>query len=132
MPPDTYSDETRFGGVTNCTIPTHILTTAIIPLVVRDDIPVIPTKTHIIPPVAPEVEADIVTSPAGTLDLLVHSSTDFDPLEDISPSEHAPTLPDTSPFLYTDPSETSSPTHDLSSAVVASLVPCRAVPVKPA
>ncbi|GKB30469.1 hypothetical protein Tco_0869870 [Tanacetum coccineum] len=115
------------------TIPTDIPTIVptIVPPVVRDDIPVIPNETPIIPPAAPEAEAAIAASPARVLDLIIHSSIDSDPSEDISPSEHVPTLPDTSPFLCTDPSKTSSPTHDLSPVVVASHVPCWAVPAPP-
>nr|GFC24541.1 hypothetical protein [Tanacetum cinerariifolium] len=117
-------------GTIPINIPTIVPTT--VPPIVHDDITVIHTKTPIILPVAPEAETAIVTSPAGVLDFIIHSSTDSDLLEDISPSEHVPTLPNTFPFLCTNPSETSSPTHDLSPAVVASPVPCRVVPRRPA
>nr|GEU54291.1 hypothetical protein [Tanacetum cinerariifolium] len=115
------------------TIPTDILATipVIVPPVVHDDILAIPTETPIIPPVAPEAEAAIVASPAGVLELIVYSSTDSNQSKDISPQEHAPTLPDTSLFLCTDSSKTSSPSHDFSPVVVASLVPCRVVPAPP-
>nr|GFB55178.1 hypothetical protein [Tanacetum cinerariifolium] len=113
-------------GTIPINIPTIVPTT--VPPIVHDDITVIHTKTPIILPVAPEAEAAIVASPAGVFDFIIHSSTDSDLSEDISPSEHVPTLPNTSPFLCTNPSETSSPTHDLSPAVVASPVPCRVVP----
>ncbi|GKB73959.1 hypothetical protein Tco_0935371 [Tanacetum coccineum] len=53
----------------------------------------IPAETSVIPPVAPEVKAARVASPAGVLDLITYSSTDSDSSED-------PPAPVTSPFLH--------------------------------
>ncbi|GJV47481.1 hypothetical protein Tco_1437693 [Tanacetum coccineum] len=57
----------------------------------------IPTETYVVPPVAPEVEAAIVASPDEVLDLIVYSSTDFDPSDDLPTLEHVSTLLTTSP-----------------------------------
>ncbi|GKD85557.1 hypothetical protein Tco_1356711, partial [Tanacetum coccineum] len=88
----------------------------------------IPAETPVIPPVAPEVEAARVASPAKVLDLITYSSTDSNSSED-------PPAPVTLPFWHSsnssDSSETSrvsatsaarsspplSPTHDLPHAV---------------
>ncbi|GJZ15836.1 hypothetical protein Tco_0551513 [Tanacetum coccineum] len=71
---------------------------------------VIPAKFLFIPKVvqivAPEVGAVYVTSPAGVLDLVDYSSSDFDPSEDSLPP--APELPLVSPFLCFDDSEADS------------------------
>ncbi|GJV69705.1 hypothetical protein Tco_1485214 [Tanacetum coccineum] len=92
----------------------------------------IPTKTPVAPPVALEVEAAIVASPVGVLDLIMYSSTDSDPSNALPSPEHVSTLPATSSFLCTDSSkassdssdslyssssETSSPTHDSAHAL---------------
>ncbi|GJW71133.1 hypothetical protein Tco_0128050 [Tanacetum coccineum] len=53
--------------------------------------------------VASEVGAVYVTSPAGVLDLVDYSSSDFDPSEESLPP--APELPLVSPFLCSDDSE---------------------------
>ncbi|GKG46292.1 hypothetical protein Tco_0501138, partial [Tanacetum coccineum] len=60
-----------------------------------------------IPPIALGAGETVVASPAGMLDMVIHSSTDFDSSDDSS-SEHAPIAPSTSPFIFTyDSSETS-------------------------
>ncbi|GKD11854.1 hypothetical protein Tco_1196261, partial [Tanacetum coccineum] len=117
----------------------------------------IPAKTPVIPPVALEVEAARVASPAGVLDLIRYSYSDSDSSEDPHAPEHAPSAPVTSLFLHSsDSSERpsssdlnltvvaqwrsrvalhssspSSPTHDLSLDVVASPRPFRIVPAPP-
>ncbi|GJU12304.1 putative reverse transcriptase domain-containing protein [Tanacetum coccineum] len=61
----------------------------------------IPAKTLMIPPVAPEVEAARVASPAKVLDLITYSSIDSDSLE-------VPPAPVTSPFLHSSDSSKTS------------------------
>ncbi|GJX46339.1 hypothetical protein Tco_0271529 [Tanacetum coccineum] len=72
----------------------------------------IPTETFVVPPVAPIVEAATVASPTIVLDLILYSSSDSDPLEDLPSPKHVSTLQATSPFLYTNPSEASSDSSD--------------------
>ncbi|GJX93750.1 hypothetical protein Tco_0348336 [Tanacetum coccineum] len=61
----------------------------------------IPAETPVIPPVAPEVKAARVASPAGVLDLITYSSTDSDSSED-------PPAPVTSLFLHSSNSSKTS------------------------
>ncbi|GJU86571.1 hypothetical protein Tco_1294117 [Tanacetum coccineum] len=125
-PPATYSDETRFGGVTDWYPEPRFMAAPVILISSYSSeesvgsstsrviwFGTIPTnipgaKTPIIPPVAPEAEAAIVASPVGVLDLIVYSSTDSNLSDDLPSPEHASTLPATSPFLYSDSSEASS------------------------
>ncbi|GJX38612.1 putative reverse transcriptase domain-containing protein [Tanacetum coccineum] len=70
---------------------------------------VVPAEVSIVPTdllVAPEVGSVFLTSPAGVLDLVDYSSSDFDPSEDSLPP--APELPFVSPFLCSDDSEADS------------------------
>ncbi|GJX00858.1 reverse transcriptase domain-containing protein [Tanacetum coccineum] len=68
---------------------------------------IIPTDIHaiipIVPPIALEVEAAIVASPASVLDLVIHSDTETDPSKDPSSPEHAPFSPGVSPFYDSNP-----------------------------
>nr|GFC10916.1 hypothetical protein [Tanacetum cinerariifolium] len=52
------------------------------------------------PPVAPKVKAVVVASPAGVLDMIIHSSSKSDHSEDLSLPKHAPIVPFTSPLLF--------------------------------
>ncbi|GJT50275.1 hypothetical protein Tco_0976432 [Tanacetum coccineum] len=67
----------------------------------------IPAKTPVIPPVAPEVEAARVASPAKVLDLITYSSTDSDSSED-------PPAPVTLLFWHSSDSSDSSKTSRVS------------------
>nr|GEU39742.1 uncharacterized mitochondrial protein AtMg00810-like [Tanacetum cinerariifolium] len=66
----------------------------------------IPTETHVILPVAREVEVARIASPAGVLDLITYSSSDSDsdsdPLEDLPSPKHVSTVSATSLFLCND------------------------------
>nr|GEX82345.1 hypothetical protein [Tanacetum cinerariifolium] len=93
------------------------------------------------PPIASEVKAVVVASPAGVLDMIIHSSSKSDHSEDPSLPKHAPIVPSTSPLLFFDSSEISRdysnndsskrpPSHDLflpSTPVVVTIAPSTAI-----
>nr|GFB09412.1 hypothetical protein [Tanacetum cinerariifolium] len=84
----------------------------------------IPAETPMIPPVALEVEATRVASPAGVLDLITYSSIDSD-------SSEVPPAPRIRVALCSS-SETSYPTHDLPPAVRQIVPALPGVPRRPA
>ncbi|GJR97247.1 hypothetical protein Tco_0269421 [Tanacetum coccineum] len=59
----------------------------------------------VIPEVAPEAEAAIITSPTGVLDFTIHFDTKSDPPEDSPSSDHALVTPSVSPLLSNDHSK---------------------------
>ncbi|GJT00429.1 putative reverse transcriptase domain-containing protein [Tanacetum coccineum] len=133
-PPDTYSVQAPFGGVTDWyqepsvgtlagrvilfgTIPTTIPDTTLVinPPTTQNDTTVIPTETPIIAPTIPPSPDYSPTSP----DYSPPSEAESDPYEDPS-SDHIPPLPANSPFLSSANDTTDSdtpdtpPSHDLS------------------
>ncbi|GJZ58734.1 hypothetical protein Tco_0614550 [Tanacetum coccineum] len=87
-----------------------VMPTAIIPPIVpavilpaiHADIPNLSVEVPVITPIAPEAKVTLVASPAGVLDTVIHSSSESDPSEYPSSPEHAPIVPSTSLFLFSD------------------------------
>ncbi|GKC86898.1 hypothetical protein Tco_1147547 [Tanacetum coccineum] len=82
-----------------------LIVPAVIPPAIHADIPNLSVEVPVIPPIAPEAEVTLVDSPAGVLDMVIHSSSESDPSEYPSLPEDAPIVPSTSPFLFFDSSE---------------------------
>ncbi|GJR52358.1 putative reverse transcriptase domain-containing protein [Tanacetum coccineum] len=74
---------------------------------------IIPADIHsiipIVPPVTPEVEAVVVVSPAGVLELVIHLDTETDPSEDPPSPKHALFAPGISPLYDSEPEYESEP-----------------------
>ncbi|GKD18969.1 hypothetical protein Tco_1208127 [Tanacetum coccineum] len=74
---------------------------------------IIPADIHsiipIVPPVTPEVEAVVVASPVGVLELVIRSDTENDPSEYPPSPEHALFAPGISPLYDSEPEYESEP-----------------------
>ncbi|GJW42263.1 hypothetical protein Tco_0071062 [Tanacetum coccineum] len=95
-----YSEESVGSSPSIIILSDTVMPAAIIPLVIHDDIPALSAEVLVIPPIALEAEAVVVTSPTRVLVMVIYSSTDSGSLEDPSSPEHAPSVPSTSPFLF--------------------------------
>nr|GEX38838.1 hypothetical protein [Tanacetum cinerariifolium] len=103
-PPDTYSVQAPFGGVTDWYQEPSI------PTAIPDTTPVIAPPTTEIPITTPTIPSSPDYTPAST-DYSPASETESDPSEDPA-SGRIPTLPTISPFLSSDDDTTDSDTPD--------------------
>ncbi|GKD80658.1 hypothetical protein Tco_1347497, partial [Tanacetum coccineum] len=85
---------------------------AIIPPVIPADILALSAEVPVIPPIAPEAEA------AGVLDMIIYSFSESGLLEDPYSPEHAPIIPSTSPFLFSNSSKISGDYYDSDSSKI--------------